>query len=92
MTPARQEAEDEDSASVEEGPGGLVGLIASLSGVSKPLFVRHMHALFIQCVFYLVCQGEEGSDIGALIGALTGVITNLLGVRYDSSEQKSNFA
>lgn len=63
---------------MEDGPGGLVGLIASLSGVSANATTME---LFVDVRFvFKTIQGDEGSDVGALIGALTGVITNLLGV------------
>lgn len=50
--PAKQELEDGDSesASMEAGPGGLVGLIASLSGVLIR-FVRNLMRIIIICFF-----------------------------------------
>lgn len=73
----RREDDDDDEEfkpEEQEGPGGLVGLIANLSGVSVEFFDLKLSLSL--CLF----KGDEGSDVGAVLGAITGVVARLLGV------------
>lgn len=74
------------SESSSEEQGGLLGLIANLSGV-KYWENKTKETLLIQIKLQLRIdkKGDEGSDVGAIIGALTGVVTNLFGVTLNST-------